>query len=117
MFTWDEVINRYEILYKGARGYERSKLAGCMLQILPSLRQAVEERFPGACLSLVMLAVELRLPSASHAVVIQAVDECRFVVRTKDEKYEVLEESEADLSNVIEQTIRYLEDQDADNIE
>jgi hypothetical protein len=109
MLTWDELINKFTVLREGSQGYKRSKLASCMLEMLPSLRQAVEMHLPDTRLALVMLAVELRVPGASQAVVIQCVDECRFVLRVKNNRYEVLEEKEVDMSNVVKQTMQYLE--------
>ncbi len=109
MFTWDEIINSYEILRNGSEDLKRSRLANCMLKMLPSLRQSVEKRLPNVHLSLVMLAVELRIPGASQTVVVQSIDECRFVLRVKNIQYEVLKETEADLADVVEQTMQYLE--------
>jgi hypothetical protein len=110
MLTWDEITTNYEIL-KNSRedSHILSKVTGSMLKILPSLRHAVEERAMDIQLSRVMFALELSIPSTYQRVVVQSVDEGKFVLRTKNSRYKVLRETEADFSNVVEQTIQHLE--------
>lgn len=109
MFTWDDVIDRYKVLEKGAIGLERSTLAGSMVQMLPALRVAMEEQFPNVQLSLAMLAVELRLPETPQAVVVQCAEQSLFELRLIGREYEVLQEARATLPNVVEQVIKLLE--------
>jgi hypothetical protein len=42
MLKWHELIDYCKTLKEGSVGLERSKLADCMVQVLPSLHQAVQ---------------------------------------------------------------------------
>jgi hypothetical protein len=109
MITWDELIDRFAYFERGSRGHERWKFVHPMHQVLPSLRQVVEEQFPNTHLSTGMLALNLTPQGASKIVTIQCVGEDRFRVGLNNNKFEVLEEEIVDLSNTVEQVIQYLE--------
>lgn len=109
MTNWDEIQISYEILKKGRQNHQLGRLASCMLEILPALQTAVNQRFENVRVSSVMFAIEVNVPATSQAVVIQCVDECKFVLRINSSTYEVLKETEADLSNVVERVVQFLE--------
>jgi hypothetical protein len=108
MITWDELIDRYNMLAKATEGYERAKYVNGILTILPRLRSSVEKSFPNIIVSTVILAVELRIPDSGNAVVIQYLDISHYSIKLKNNRYQILQETEVDSSHVIDEIIRFL---------